>query len=146
VNDVRLSERKSLDGGFSPSRDFTGLSEAKDAGGIDIPRGKTRLAFEPHIEERLPAQNNSFRPNGNANANRSRVASSQKLQCVELGGGSVEDRLQDGVRPEFLADHFNIKIRDASLCEAEGNDGLGMLVVVKCERNPAAPIRDLLVA
>jgi hypothetical protein len=50
------------------------------------------------------------------------------------------------VRPEFLADHFNIKIRDASLCEAEGNDGLGMLVVVKCERNPAAPIRDLLVA
>ena len=121
------------------------MSEAKDAGGIDIPRGKTRLAFEPHIEERLPTQDNFLWSNGNANMKRSHVVLSQKLQRIELGGGGMEDRLQTGVRPEFLADRFNIKIADASLCEAKGNDGIGILVVVECKRNLLAPACNFLV-
>jgi hypothetical protein len=49
------------------------------------------------------------------------------------------------VRPEFLAHNFRIDVGSAMFRECEGQDGLGILVVVDGEGNPATPARDLIV-
>jgi hypothetical protein len=146
MDDASLAESESFHGCFALDWGFLGLTVTKDAGRVDALRNKACQTLDPDLQQGLTTEHNALWLNGKADTDRPRVVCGKELELVELRGDSVEDRLEDGVRLEFLAYDFRTDVGNAMVRESEGKYGLGILVVVDGEGNPAAPACNLLIA